>query len=164
MSTTLAASSLRPKKARGRKTTRVTGVRASGATRRVAVCGREIPRSADNFRPPRNEVTELEQKLGTSATLGVQLRPSLPVDGRGMQGRRRGPAGRVRLITVRACTTFPRRGRIKSLRLTHSPFPSPILRSFPSPFEDTSSRVSPYVSLWAGTRVRTNLTSLTKLH
>ena len=43
--------------------------------------------------------------------------------------------------------------------------PSPILRSFPSPFEDTSSRVSPYVSLSrAGTRVRTNLTSLTKLH
>ena len=82
----------------------------------------------------------------------------------GVPGRRRGPAGRVRLITVRACTTFPRRGRIKSLRLTHSPFPSPILRSFPSPFEDTSSRVSPYVSLWAGTRVRTNLTSLTKLH
>ena len=76
------------------------------------------------------------------------------------EARDDGRAGRVRLITVRACT-FPRRGRIKSRRLTHSPFPSPILRSFPSPFEDTSSRVSPYVSLSrAGTRVRTNLSSL----
>ena len=48
-----------PKKARSkeeRETTRVTGVRASGTTRRVAHCARAISRPPDNIRPPRNEV------------------------------------------------------------------------------------------------------------
>ena len=55
--------------------------------------------------------------------LGVHLRQPLPVDGRRVPGRRRGRAGRVRLITVRACTSPTR---------THQkPTPNPLPVSLP---------------------------------